>query len=318
MWTVFSRAGALALALSVGLLAGCAAEPIPVPTGANAPCANLTYQGFPRLEHDPPLKQGFFVCHQGFALQYAKPFRSALWAVERLEAQNLDETKVSRENEKFRPDGFLPEGLTPTSDRFTNSGYDRGHLAPAADFKENPAGMSQSFYTSNIVPQNPDNNRGIWARLEKNARAWAMQKGEVYVITGPIFFAGNRPFTPLGWLAFDKKKVKYVIEEYDYQPHTVEEDKQGKKRRVPKKKLPPSGIAVPSHLYKIIYDPKANTAIAFVVPNISVPENSLNQYATTVAEVERLTALRFFPNLPMEQQGPLKTQVNPQAWILSQ
>ncbi len=318
MWNLFSRAGALVLALSFGLLTGCAQEPIPVPTGSNAPCADLTYQGFPRLEYNPPLKQGFFVCHQGFALQYAKPLHSPLWAVERLEAQNLDENKVTRDKEKFRPDGFLPKGLTPTADRYTNSGYDRGHLAPAADFKENPAGMSQSFYTSNIVPQHPDNNRNIWARLEKNTRAWAQQKGEVYVITGPVFYAGGKPFTPMGWLAFDNKKVQYVIQEYDYQQEKTVTDKNGRKRKVKKKKLPPAAIAVPSHLFKIIYDPKANSAIAFVVPNAGVPESALPQYATTVAEVERVTALRFFPNLPFEQQGLLKTQVNAQAWILSQ
>lgn len=318
MRNIFSRAGAAALALSLALLTGCVAEPIPVPTGANAPCADLTYQGFPRLEHNPPLKSGFFVCHNGFALQYAKPFHSALWAVERLDAQNLDETKATREREKFRPDGFLPKGLTPTADRYTNSGYDRGHLAPAADFKENPAGMSQSFYTSNIVPQHPDNNRYIWARLEKNTRAWAMQKGQVYVITGPVFFAGGRPFTPQGWLSFDQKKVQYVIEEYEYNQTEIVTDKNGKKKKVKKKKLPPEAIAVPSHMFKVIYDPKANSAIAFVVPNTGVPEAALPQYATTVAEVERLTALRFFPDLPFDQQAALKTQVNPQAWILSQ
>jgi endonuclease G len=318
MWNIFARTGVTTLVLSLGLLTGCAQEPIPVPTGASAPCADLTYQGFPRLEIDPPLKAGFFVCHSGFALQYAKPLHSALWAVQRLDAQNLDETKATREREKFRPDGFLPAGLTPSPDRFSNSGYDRGHLAPAADFKENPAGMSQSFYTSNIVPQHPDNNRHIWARLEKNTRAWAMQKGQVYVITGPVFFAGGRPFTPQGWLSLDKKKVKYVIEEYDHQETEVVKDENGRKKRVKKKKVPPEAIAVPSHMYKVIYDPKANTAIAFVIPNTSVPENALPQYATTVAEVERVTSLRFFPDLPFEQQRALKTQVNAQAWILSQ
>lgn len=282
----------------------CVPQPIPVPRQAGAPCSDLTFQGFPQLE--PAMRRSYFVCHNGLALQYAEPVRSALWVVERLDASRLDQKLVSREKEEFRPDAVLPKELTPESSRFTNSGYDRGHLAPAADFKENPAGMSHSFYTSNIVPQVPDNNRRIWARLENNVRGWAQQKGTVYVTTGPVYFAGGKPFTPVGWLALKKGRADYVIQEY--------QDEKKKK----KKKPPALGIAVPSHLYKVIYDPGANTAIAFVVPNAAIPEDQLAHYATTVAEVERVTGLRFFPNLPWADQAKLKTQVTPQAWILGQ
>lgn len=264
------------------------------------------------------MKASNFVCHKGLALQYATPVRSALWVTEHLKAENLDENKVSREREQFLPDPVLPKGLTPDPNRFTNTGYDRGHLAPAADFKENPAGMRHSFFTSNIVPQVPENNRGIWAKLEKNVRAWAMQKGEVYVVTGPVYYANGKPFTPVGWLAFDKGKAQYVIEEYEPQEEAQDPNDKKKKKKTPKKKRPAAGIAVPSHLYKVIYDPKANTAIAFVVPNAAVPESALAQYATTVAEVERVTNLRFFPELPFESQAALKTQVNPHAWLISQ
>lgn len=315
-----------ALALAVLLpLAACKPEPIPVPTARDAECATLAYEGFPRLE--PRMRNSYFVCHSGLALQYAVPLRSALWVVQHLKADALDETKATREKEEFRPDAVLPEGLTPESTRFTASGYDRGHLAPAADFKENPAGMSHSFYTSNIVPQVPENNRFIWAKLEANVRAWARQKGEIYVVTGPVYYAGGRPYTPVGWLAFNKGRAEYVIEEYHVEDHGTQlqplerEGKRGQDRNRGKKlrsKKPKAGIAVPSHLYKVIYDPAAGTAIAFVVPNAAVPESALPQYATTVAEVERLTGLRFFPNLPFERQAALKTQVVPQAWLLSQ
>lgn len=296
--------------LLVASAVACTPQSIPVPA-AGGECSDLTYQGFPRLE--PPMRSSFFVCHKGLALQYAVPVRSALWVVQHLKASDLDQPTVSREREEFRPDARLPEGITPTPDRFTRTGYDRGHLAPAADFVENPAGMSHSFYTSNIVPQDPGNNRGIWVRLEKNVRAWARQKGEVYVVTGPIYYAGAKPFTPQGWLALTDGRAEYVIEEYARgDEETRREQRERKKRRGAR------AIGVPSHLYKVVYDPAANTAIAFVVPNVDVPSASLPQYATTVAEVERLTHLRFFPDLPLEEQGPLKTQVNPQAWLLSQ
>lgn len=301
---------ALIAGLLVASVAACAPQSIPVPA-AGGECSELAYQGFPRLE--PPLKNSFFVCHKGFALQYAVPVRSALWVVQHLKATDIDNPTVTREREEFRPDARLPEGITPTPDRFTRTGYDRGHLAPAADFVENPAGMSHSFYTSNIVPQDPGNNRGIWVRLEKNVRAWARQKGEVYVVSGPIYYAGAKPFTPQGWLALTDGRPEYVIEEYSRQD---EESKKKKRERA--KRRGARAIGVPSHLYKVIYDPAANTAIAFVVPNVNVPSESLAQYATTVAEVERLTNLRFFPELSMEAQGAVKTQVNPNAWLLSQ
>lgn len=303
----------LALGLALGL-AACTPAPTPVPTSGTGECGELTYQGFPRLE--PPMRASHFVCHNGFALQYAMPLRSALWVVQKLRAEDLDAPTVTREKEEFRPDARLPEGATPAPDRFTRTGYDRGHLAPAGDFVENPAGMSHSFYTSNIVPQDPGNNRGIWVRLEKNVRAWARQKGEVYVITGPVYFAGGAPYTPPAWLALDQEKMAYVIQEYHRDEE--EKDERGRPRLGARKERPRASIAVPSHLYKVIYDPAANTAIAFVVPNADVPVQALPRYATSVAEVERLTRLRFFPQLSMEEQGRLKTQVDPQAWLLTQ
>lgn len=293
----------------IAALAACTPQSIPVP-GPGGECSNLAHEGFPRLE--PQMRSSFFICHKGFALQYAVPVRSALWVAQHLKAEDLDEPTVTREQENFRPDARLPEGITPTPDRFTRTGYDRGHLAPAADFVENPAGMSHSFYTSNIVPQDPTMNRGIWARLEKNVRAWAKQKGEVYVVTGPIYYADSRPFSPQGWLSLTDGKAQYVIEEYS------RDDETRQQKRDREKRMGARAIAVPSHMYKVIYDPAANTSIAFVVPNSGVPSSSLPQYATTVAEVERLTNLRFFPELSMEEQGALKTQVNPHAWLLSQ
>lgn len=303
----------LAALLAALLLAACRPEPIPVPTGADAPCADLAFQGFPRLE--PGMRNAYFVCHNGFALQYAVPVHSALWVVQRLRARDLDEPRVTRDNHSFRPDAFLPEGITPDPDRFTRTGYDRGHLAPAADFSENAPGMSHSFYTSNIVPQDPGNNRGVWARLESNVRAWALRKGELYVVTGPIFYADDRPYTPRGWLAMRDGRPHYVIEEYQRTDQGDEDDARREERRR-RKARGASAIAVPSHLYKVLYDPAARTAVAFVLPNLDVPESDLARYATTVAEVERLTSLRFFPDLPLDEQARIKTRVDPAAWVL--
>lgn len=264
--------------------------------------------GFPKLE--PALRSSFFACRKGFALQYAVPVRSSLWVTQHLRAEDLDEPKFSPDRAGFRPDGFLPENITPTPERFTRTGYKLGHLAPPEDFPENAPAISHSHYTSNVVAQDPGNDAGIWKRLEENVRAWAAAKGEVYVITGPIYYAGSRPFTPQGWLSITDGQTQYIIEEY-YR------DESDRERREREKLRGQNAIAVPSHLFKVIHDPVANSAIAFVVPNQNLPSSSLPQYATTVAEVERLTNLRFFPQLPMEEQAAIKTQVNARAWILS-
>ncbi len=70
---------------------------------------------------------------------------------------------------------------------YTKTGYDRGHLASAADMAYSVETMTNSFFMSNISPQIPGCNRGIWKRLEKQVRMWAIKEQKLCVITGPIF-----------------------------------------------------------------------------------------------------------------------------------
>jgi endonuclease G len=78
---------------------------------------------------------------------------------------------------------------------YKGSGYDRGHLAPAADFSYDDFALSQSFYLSNMSPQNPSFNRGIWKKLEDQVRDWAMENDNIYVVTGPVL---NKSFKTIG------------------------------------------------------------------------------------------------------------------------
>jgi len=97
---------------------------------------------------------------------------------------------IGRTND-FREDYKVSTGSSSLSD-YKGSGYDRGHLAPAGDMKWSSATMSESFYMSNMSPQKPGFNRGIWKKLEGNVRNWASDNGEIYVVTGPIL-TGNYP-----------------------------------------------------------------------------------------------------------------------------
>jgi endonuclease G len=100
-------------------------------------------------------------------------------------------TKEEVEGTVPRYDAFLPdpevsyENSATTYD-YSNSGWDRGHMAPAGDMKWSEQAMKESFYLSNICPQNKNLNGGVWNDLEIQVRELARQKGKIYVVCGPI------------------------------------------------------------------------------------------------------------------------------------
>lgn len=106
---------------------------------------------------------------------------------------NMLEGETSRTDD-FREDDRLHSTLRPTLDDYAGSGFDRGHLAPAADFKFSPTAMSQSFLLSNVAPQNPELNQGPWAGLESATRACARETAEpggLTVLTGTLGDTGK-------------------------------------------------------------------------------------------------------------------------------
>lgn len=96
------------------------------------------------------------------------------------------ETKgsVKRPNKGFKPDPMLRSMLVTHSD-YTNSGYSRGHMAPAADMKWSERAMEESFFLSNVCPQKAELNDRAWKKLEERVRSLA-QEGTVYICCGPI------------------------------------------------------------------------------------------------------------------------------------
>ena len=103
------------------------------------------------------------------------------WELTREETRGKEDRK-----DRFVPDPDLPEPRVEHAD-YTRSGYDRGHMAPAADMKWSEEAMAQSFYMSNICPQNQKLNRDDWGDLEEACRGWARKYGRVYIVCGPIY-----------------------------------------------------------------------------------------------------------------------------------
>lgn len=124
------------------------------------------------------------VKHTAFTLSYNTDMRTPNWVAWELSREETDGTE-GREN-RFTPDPKLPESRVTHRD-YSNSGYDRGHMAPAGDMKWNQQAMRESFYTSNICPQNRKLNRDDWKDLEEACRRWAKKYGTAYIACGPIY-----------------------------------------------------------------------------------------------------------------------------------
>jgi len=121
--------------------------------------------------------------HQHYTLSYNEKYEQANWVAYTLTADHLNNAKFKRKD-NFKSDPDIITG-SATIDDYKKSGYDRGHLAPAADFSWTEEGMDESFYMSNMSPQVPGFNRGIWKVLEEQVRDWAKKNNTLYIVTGP-------------------------------------------------------------------------------------------------------------------------------------
>lgn len=134
------------------------------------------------------------ISRSGYTLRYNEWAEQADWVAYRLTPEMIQGTAKRKNN--FRQDPLVTTD-SASPDDYRNTGYDRGHLAPAADMKLSQQLMSDSFYMSNISPQLPGFNRGVWRKLEAQVRTIVMQKGTLLVVTGPVF-DGSPVAPPIG------------------------------------------------------------------------------------------------------------------------
>ena len=121
--------------------------------------------------------------HSAYSLVYNHKHMQAKWVAYNLTYGNT--IGGAERSSKFSIDPSISPRTAVTSD-YTKTGYDRGHLAPAGDMKFSAQAMSESFYMSNVSPQLPGFNRGIWKKLEEQFRSWAPSSHPVFVVTGPV------------------------------------------------------------------------------------------------------------------------------------
>lgn len=186
----------------------------------------------------------------------------SLWTSYHLTPADLENPVPRKDN--FAPDPDLQPGKRAELADYRNSGYHRGHLAPADDMAKSREIMDESFYLSNMVPQNGSMNSGKWRSLESRTQKFALKKDQIWVITGPIF------------------------DDLD-QDGDID----------PSEEIGPGKVWKPAAMYKIIVYPDGENvnALAFIMPNKKPPTGSFNAYAssilTTIDEIESRTGLDF-------------------------
>ena len=177
---------------------------------------------------------------------------------------------------------------------YWGSGWSRGHMAPAGDNKHCQASMSDTFYLTNIVPQDIDNNGGYWNRLEMWCRDLTKSYSDVWVISGPL------------WLPETSGQTS------EASPDSGGDGKRKKKsevRTISYKVLGNNYVSVPTHLFKVVLvtDPKLGQPLlsSFIVPNVPIADKHLSGYKTSLEELERHVGVVFHPDLDRSLTGDL-------------
>lgn len=188
------------------------------------------------------------------------------WVAWKLTPEKLVE-RESRSN-KFLPDPDLSESQAVTTQDYSGSGWDRGHMCPAADNRWHWRAMQESFYMTNICPQHHELNRGDWRELEEACRRWAEETGSIYICCGPIFYSRG--------------------------PHRAI----GREHR----------IDVPDAFFKVVLCSASQPphGIGFLYKN-TAGNHPLDSYVNTIDQVERITGIDFFPALPDEIENKVES-----------
>jgi endonuclease G len=154
---------------------------------ASTACPTHYYRGIAPDIANPKMRQGAReLCFAGFGTVHSGLARTPLWSAERLTRGGLSAAGALVRVNRFHPEEGLPPRERAELGDYARSGFDRGHMAPNGDMPDEAA-QYDSFSLANIVPQDPESNRGVWQKIESSVRALAKRRGELFVLTGPLF-----------------------------------------------------------------------------------------------------------------------------------
>lgn len=210
--------------------------------------------------------------HTAYTLSFNREHNNPNWVAWELTNEEADGKLTRVDN--FQPDPQLPENHQVKHADYKKSGYDRGHMAPAADMKWDSHAMNECFYMSNICPQTHTLNAGVWETLESACRRWAKREGSVYIVCGPVY---------------KKKKQKSIGQDL-------------------KITIPDGFFKVVLSLRE-----GHEKAIGFYFDN-NESKQTMNKAATTVDEIESLTGIDFYVNINDHLEEKLESDYSLKAW----
>lgn len=260
----YALIGLVALVTSTGLhaQAGCVVEPR---------CKHIfTKTGVPVMQGDTAQDgEHVLLCRKGYAACLNTGTKNPDWVAQVVTARGIRGNAVRRNN--FTADDEAPPPESATLKDYRRSGFDRGHQAPAADFKRTQKLMDESFFMTNMAPQiGPCFNRGVWRLLERDVRNLAKTRKRLIVFTGPVY---DSPVKTIG----DFRKEKHGVD-----------------------------LAVPDSFYKIVYHPATHRAVAFLIPNKTLCSRAPSEFITNIHHIEELSGVDFFPDFSHRDRNILK------------
>lgn len=241
---------------------------------------DLKNYGLPKLENGDEVIE-----HSALSLLYDESHEQAKWVAHIITADILN-GKHGRSND-FRSDTMIKSGSAVDADYFLKHlqedstyeydgfGYDRGHLAPSADFSWSQKALSESYLYSNMSPQLAEFNRESWAELEGLLRGYISDHSntQLYVVTGPIL-----------------KDDLPVIE-------------RGKNQ-----------VSIPEEFFKVVIDLENQQGVGFIVPNKKI-HYPLTSYAMNIDKVEEITGLNFYDHLDDFIEEKIEKSYDINLWI---
>lgn len=237
--------------------------------------------GNPTPEVSASSSQALLVDRPQYVLLYDRDQNIARWASWQLNRDWLGQG----ERPAFAPDPLLTGDRVITPSLYTGSGFDRGHLVPAADRNLTPEDSAAVFYMTNIVPQAPDNNRGPWEQLESYCRRLVRSGKELYIIAGPVGTGGTGSKGRAESIANGKIPVSS-----DLWKIVVVNERQGQGL---------AGITANSRV------------IAVLMPNTQgVKEEDWRTFRTTIRSLEALTGYRFLSKVPQSVQDIVENRID--------
>lgn len=212
--------------------------------------------------HQPYLPQTQMALkREGYEIIYDTRTKIAHFVYQRLTKNSLQKN-ADRGGSSFKVDHEIPQINRAKHSDYTGSGFQKGHLVPAADAVSSEIALEDTFYFSNAFPQIPSFNQGYWKSVERYVRELVNTNDVVEVFTGPLFVPQSD--------AYGRKKVSYET-------------------------IGNGNIAAPTHVFKVVYlHNQSTTSFAIILPNAPIhSETSLNQFQVTIEKVQELSGILF-------------------------